>query len=140
MGRATTFSEISLSAVSARLGRSIPFDFLGQNTWLVEMAYCTECGSEVSDEDKFCPECGSPVERSSTEDTTHETRTTTEQEEEPSIWGAFAILGLWILFFMTFPGMEGDESMRALAGFVVLISLPIIWYDAREAKRAVNLK
>lgn len=32
--------------------------------------YCTHCGTQVADTDKFCPECGAPIEQAKTEGTT----------------------------------------------------------------------
>ena len=33
------------------------------------MKYCTKCGSQVSDSDKFCSDCGQPIDQSSNNDT-----------------------------------------------------------------------
>ncbi len=32
--------------------------------------FCTHCGTQVADTDKFCPECGAPIERPAAPETT----------------------------------------------------------------------
>lgn len=62
--------------------------------------------------------------------------------DEPStspIWPV-AILGVfWITFLVTFPGMDNIGSSNpetAIASFSVLLSIPILWVDARNAIRS----
>lgn len=58
-------------------------------------------------------------------------------------WPAIGLIVLWVLWLGTFPGMNNMESaggMAALSGLAILISIPLLWYDARNAIRAGELE
>lgn len=58
-------------------------------------------------------------------------------------WPAILLFVLWALWIGTFPGMNNLESaggMAAVSGLAIIISIPLLWYDARGAIRAEELE
>lgn len=58
-------------------------------------------------------------------------------------WPVVSLFVLWTLWLGTFPGTNNFESaggMAAVSGLAVLVSIPLLWYDARGAIRAGELE
>lgn len=114
--------------------------------------YCSNCGTELSADVTFCSECGTKVSeenqdaRTPAEDTTiDDTATAEPPETEPTttngapIWTVAALGILWVVFLVTFPGLDNTgqaSGIAALSGLSALASIPLLYIDARAAKRA----
>lgn len=106
--------------------------------------YCSSCGEEVADNAVYCDGCGKPISptegdgRDHTETDT-ETGTSTTRERSP-LWSV-AVLGLtWVFFLVGFGGIQSGATLQSgLATLGVIISIPVLWLDARAAIRAGEL-
>ena len=83
------------------------------------MAYCSKCGTQLSDGTKFCPKCGTPCDDILV-DTTNDTEINELLEQEQGetkrrfmkylyIFGAIVVLGL-IGYFYSKDSISGDDS------------------------------
>jgi len=62
-------------------------------------------------------------------------------DSKAPVWPLAVVLVLWVGWFAVWPGTEsGESAMIALAGLLVLASLPVLWYDARKAKASGQLE
>lgn len=57
-------------------------------------------------------------------------------------WTAIALLGAWLLWLVSFPDLAAERvSVIAVIGTLsIFLSIPLLWYDAREAIRAGDLE
>jgi len=58
-------------------------------------------------------------------------------------WTLIALAVLWIAFLVTFPGTENLSSaggLAAVSGLAALVSIPLLYLDARGAARAGDLE
>lgn len=120
--------------------------------WAMSSNYCQNCGTELAANAAFCSECGAEVgegdqntsdpTENATTGNTPTTGETTGKSDVP-MWTVAALGVLWIVFLVTFPGLDnaGQASgMAALSGLSVLASIPLLYIDARAAKRAEVLE
>lgn len=114
--------------------------------------YCSNCGEELAADATFCSECGTEVDEGgqdsepsptdSVGDSTPQAGTPNSEsgsETSAPIWTVAALGILWVVFLVTFPGLENTgqaSGMAALSGLSVLASIPLLYVDARSAKRA----
>lgn len=114
--------------------------------------YCSNCGEELAADATFCSECGTEVseggqdsEPSPNDSVADSTPQAGPRSSESSsgtgapIWTVAALGVLWVIFLVTFPGLENTgqaSGMAALSGLSVLASIPLLYVDARKAKRA----
>lgn len=109
--------------------------------------YCQDCGAELAANAAFCSECGAEVGEGDQEGVDPSGEATPSSTPTPGaagqgdapMWTVAALGVLWVVFLVTFPGLEnaGQASgMAALSGLSVLASIPLLYIDARAAKRA----
>lgn len=92
-------------------------------------AYCPECGEGVRAEASFCDQCGADLEAPGARAAARPT-----PSSAPPTWRLAAMFGLWITWWVALA--SSSEAIQALALPAVLGSLPLLWLDARDAKRA----
>lgn len=89
------------------------------------MAYCQECGTEVSDLAEFCPDCGSSVREDAPQTSRVEEKTAIETlswawdtlTSNPAVIGVFALIGvLWAVaqFVFGFSTMTAESDVSVL--------------------------
>ena len=114
--------------------------------------HCQNCGAELAANAAFCSECGAEIgegdqdaSESSGNATAGNTPTTGDSvgKSDAPIWTVAALGVLWVVFLVTFPGLDNagqTSGMAALSGLSVLASIPLLYIDARAAKRAEVLE
>lgn len=114
--------------------------------------YCSNCGEELATDATFCSECGTKIreggqdsEPSSNDPVADSTPQDGTRNPESSsgmgapIWTVATLGILWIVFLVSFPGLENTgqaSGMATLSGLSVLASIPLLYVDARKAKQA----
>jgi len=106
--------------------------------------YCSSCGKEVADTAAFCDGCGEQIgsageDFQSQPEPDIETETSTSREASP-LWSVGVLGFTWLFFLVGFGGLQsGATLLSGLATLGVIISIPILWLDARAAIRAGEL-
>lgn len=114
--------------------------------------YCTNCGAQQDAGASYCSACGSQISRTAgSPGSNHDIERQREHSPEtqghpdgsggthPPHWPVVALGLLWVVFLVAFPGMDGIEAaggLAALSGLAVLASIPLLYVDARNARRA----
>jgi len=121
------------------------------------MPYCPECGAETTTGDSFCNECGVNLTERETDKEVAESEDTDvhlseRNREEPaqtdvteaeqgqshtpsSIWPLVGVGLLYLAFII----VAWNSPPGAVAGIIVLASLPVLWYDAVLGVRSGEL-
>ncbi len=87
------------------------------------MAFCTNCGTRISDSARFCPECGSPVAKA-TQGTPQPEYQQTDVSYSDSDISKYQTLGGWLLFFTIGWGIGALSSISTIfSGFSSLATL-----------------
>jgi len=108
--------------------------------------YCRQCGADLAPAANFCPDCGTEVQIQQRSNRDGDTAgrdgslSPAEQGVAP-MWPPVVLLGLWGVFVYAIVQLGVDSTVTGLISlFAVGLSLPLLYLDARNAKRTGELE